>query len=791
MGFTLSPEEHARFADGKLATRNKAVETYKLQKMKKTKMNGTVTLTVNRLLLVVLFLMPMKLFSEEFQRFRIPGGSHLIRTDGVTLTATCLDGEARRAPHIGESFFAGSPAVSVTRIARGQQSTVSFNDAIKQKWIKVKGLESATSVQVTPVTPDPQTEYRLNVASGGKGVIGAGPEDVDGMLALLPSEPVPALDSLDKLTNALESVFDQHSIVTQLILHNKYELESKLHSQKRQVNTDDIVNATKTIKEMVFPHAASKEAVLTRCTILKHALLTEDNIAALQEAAPGRIGQYDPNLLAAAKTFLGRAEAFSQTLGPENPFADRYEEGLTRLRYNLIAETDSPVTTVNFKNPTKFVNDFVFSKEHWEALALYSGELLDDNALKAVKNFGSGQTEIYDPEFLAAWKDFSISQSLLSNSFGAESQLTQQFLERVRSEYRGNLSAALAKVRSGIFPANLQSLNAKAGNADYIALLFGEEINASKTDALKKALGWEVAPGPGGLESFIYVYKDDEDELVLNTTKASVHGSEASLKNLFQEHPNVVVEDGLVESDLAGVLRQNGVKFVRTFGHLVKSNFPSRPRVKLVFVISGEPSRVARMFPDQSETAVARALAIAKDAQNKGLGVVVDNKKSLIEALNSLEPDERAVICYHGNDHFVFWDSDLPIEYLSAHKYGDRCELLSCDTWRTSEWGMMSLDQIDLETTFNAAFKTAQERAMKLAADKGQTRNLNVGPQGAPPPPGGIPPGDFGGGFTANYADLESKDKKKMYLVVGIVVAGGVIAYYIVTSDRDTATDGG
>jgi hypothetical protein len=767
-------------------------------------MNRAVTVTLKGVLLIVLFVMPLKLFSKEFQRYRIPAGSYLIRNEGMALTATCLDGPARPAPHSGDYIFAASPAISVTRTMGGQHSTVSFNDAIKQDWIKVEGLGQATSVQISPVTPDPQIEYRLTVAGGGKGVIGGGTQDVDSMLVSLPSEPLPELDALDKLTTRLESVFDQGSIVTDAIRQRKYDLESRLaHPKKGPVTKRDIVDLTKSIREIVFPDDASAQEVLARCTILKNALLTEQDITVLEGIAPKRTGQYDPDLLAAAKRFLGRPQALYQTLGPGNVVSNRYDEGLSELQYNLVTEKGSPVSSVNFDKATNFLNEFVLSKRHWTDLALYNGELLEEKVLKALEDFGPAQTEIYDPGFLAAWKDFRTSQSLLSDTFGAESQLTQQFQQSVRSDFHGDLSATLEKVRSTIFPESVQSLNSKPGNADYISLLLGQEINASKADALKRALGWEVQLGSGRLDSFVYLYMDDEDELVLNTTTSSGQADNGSLKKVLQDHPNVVLEDGLVDSDMAAVLRGNGVKFARTFSHLVQSNIPSRPKVKLVFVISSEPSRLAKMFPGQPETAVVRALALAKEAESKGLGVIVDNKKALIESLDSLKADERALICYHGSDHIVFWDSNLPVEYLSAHEYGNRCELLSCDTWRTSDWGMMSLDRIDLETTFNAAIKTAESHAIKLSAGKSQTRDLNGSPpngpppNGPPPPPpgggssGGPPPTDFGGGFTANYVDLESKDKKKQYLVVGIIVAGGVIAYYIVTTDTDTAKDGG
>jgi hypothetical protein len=794
--------KNAEGFSGKISYLNKSAQSVKLERMKSSMMNRVVNVTVKTVILSFLILTSSKVFSKEFQRFRIPTGSHLIRNEGTALTATCLDGSARPAPDPGDFISAGSSSISVTRTDGIKRSTVSFNEAIKDKWIKVEGLGRGTSVQISPVSPDPHVEYRLNVESGGRGVIGATDKDVNGMLASLPDEPLPAFAALDKLTNGLESVFGQGSVVTESIRQSKYESESRLaHPQDGQVTSADVVSLGNKIKEMVFPDKLSSEEVLTRSTILKNALLSEEDIVVLQRISPITLSGYDPELKAAAQHFLGHSQGLYESLGRENVVAKRYERGLNELQYSFIDEDGSGVASMTFDKATKLIDAFVLSKPHWEELAVASGKLLDAKALNALKDFAPAGVEFYDAAFLAAWKDFNTSRSLLSDNFGAESQLTRQFQESVRSEFDGDLSAALSTARSTILPKSLRSLNSKPGIGDYVSLLFGQTINANKAEALNKALGWEVEPAAGRLNSFVYLYMDDDEQLVLNTTTSSVQGNNVSLKNVFANHPNVVVEDGLIDGDTADVLRSNGVKFARTFSHLVKSNFPSRPKIKLIYVISNDSTRIAKMFPGQAPSAIARGYAIAREAEVKGLGVIVDSKKGLLDALDSLHADERAVICYHGSENIVLSDADLPLDYLSAHGYSDYCEIFSCNTWGMSEWGMMSLNKIDLETTFGAALKTAETHAEKLSAGKNQMGdskgvslatgrdggNTGGGGGGSNGPP---PPRDFGAGVADNFTDLSAKDKKKQILVVGMLVGGGVIAYYIITSDSDSSKEG-
>ena len=313
---------------------------------------------------------------------------------------------------------------------------------------------------------------------------------------------------------------------------------------------------------------------------------------------------------------------------------------------------------------------------------------------------------------------------------------------------------------------------------------------------LERALAWKAEPETGRLQSFVYLFENDDDELVFNTTTSSITTTDASwentLKKLVPRHPNVVLADELLDTALAARLHRTGINFARTFSYLVKSHSTARPKVKLLFVISTEPEQAAAMFPGQPKSAVARALAVAREAESEGLGLIVNTKNALTKALDSLKPDERAVICYHGSDTIVLSDTTLPVEDLTEQGFDDRYELLSCDTWRLPPTGLMSLDKIDLENTFKAALNTVRSHVLKPSPSTGGPPP----PKGPPPPPkgppptsggGSLPPPDFGGGVADNYAALHAEDKKKQYLIVAVIVGGVAIGYYIITQDEDSA----
>jgi hypothetical protein len=334
-----------------------------------------------------------------FQRMRIPAGVFEIGSRGGQITAICLDGPARPAPTPRSYYSGGSNSITVTRVTPQKTETLPYDRAVKE-WVDVKGRDSATILDVTPKKPDPDVKYRLNVAYGGRGVIGESPAEVSDILGKV-GDRVEHLDDLDNFTVKLEASLGQDSAISAAIRKIKYVIESKLQKFSKNDSTTVSDKFVPLIRKLLAPPDATPSQRLENVTVLHGAFLSDAQIASLRELHIDVAAQYDADSRARCERFAGflskiRA-AFGEKSGLETEFHAEVQRAL-RATHDLdksIADARSRAVLVRPE-----IRQLSGQPGARDALSLLFGKRLSDaqvNALEAVFDWKAGpETGQYD-----------------------------------------------------------------------------------------------------------------------------------------------------------------------------------------------------------------------------------------------------------------------------------------------------------------------------------------------------------------------------------------------------------